>query len=87
MVPAMKISSALVDVTIEIVKNKEKNSKQIEAEKAKMKNNAGTNEKLDKLIQQKNEYEERTDDVRQQLQYIFKSVFVHRYRFVVCFGL
>lgn len=51
----MKISSALVDVTIEIVSIKDKNTKQIDAEKAKLKNMGGTNEKLDVLIQKKNE--------------------------------
>ncbi|KJH51333.1 STAG domain protein [Dictyocaulus viviparus] len=80
---AMKISSALVDVTLELVSVKERNAKQLEAEKARLKQSSGTNEKLDVLIQKKNEIEERTDDVRQMLQYIFKSVFVHRYRDVL----
>uniref|UniRef100_A0A1I7XVF4 STAG domain-containing protein n=1 Tax=Heterorhabditis bacteriophora TaxID=37862 RepID=A0A1I7XVF4_HETBA len=52
---AMKISSALVDVTIELVSVKDRNSKQIEAEKARLKQISGTNEKLDVLIQKKNE--------------------------------
>ncbi|KAJ1347664.1 hypothetical protein KIN20_002787 [Parelaphostrongylus tenuis] len=80
---AMKISSALVDVTLELVSVKDRNAKQLEAEKARLKQSSGTNEKLDVLIQKKNEIEERTDDVRQMLQYIFKSVFVHRYRDVL----
>ncbi|KAK6047599.1 STAG domain protein [Cooperia oncophora] len=80
---AMKISSALVDVTLELVAVKDRNAKQLEAEKARLKQSSGTNEKLDVLIQKKNEIEERTDDVRQMLQYIFKSVFVHRYRDVL----
>ncbi|CAI4227044.1 unnamed protein product [Auanema sp. JU1783] len=77
---AMKLSSSLVDVAMEIVSIKDKNVKQIEAEKAKLKASAGTNDKLDVLLTKKNEIEERIDDVRQMLQYIFKSVFVHRYR-------
>ncbi|WKX99224.1 hypothetical protein Q1695_014252 [Nippostrongylus brasiliensis] len=80
---AMKISSALVDVALELVAVKNHNAKQLEAEKARLKQSSGTNEKLDVLIQKKNEIEERTDDVRQMLQYIFKSVFVHRYRDVL----
>ncbi|KIH50134.1 STAG domain protein, partial [Ancylostoma duodenale] len=80
---AMKISSALVDVTLELVAVKDRNAKQLEAEKTRLKQSSGTNEKLDVLIQKKNEIEERTDDVRQMLQYIFKSVFVHRYRDVL----
>ncbi|KAK6742111.1 hypothetical protein RB195_009776 [Necator americanus] len=80
---AMKISSALVDVTLELVSVKDRNAKQLEAEKARLKQSSGTNEKLDVLIQKKNEIEERTDDVRQMLQFIFKSVFVHRYRDVL----
>lgn len=52
---AMKISSALVDVTLELVAVKDRNAKQLEAEKARLKQISGTNEKLDVLIQKKNE--------------------------------
>ncbi|KHJ84068.1 STAG domain protein, partial [Oesophagostomum dentatum] len=52
---AMKISSALVDVTLELVSVKDRNAKQLEAEKARLKQSSGTNEKLDVLIQKKNE--------------------------------
>ncbi|CAD6186981.1 unnamed protein product [Caenorhabditis auriculariae] len=77
---AMKISSALVDVVIDLTSVKEKNSKQIETERVRVKQNATNNEKLDALLLKKSEIEEKTDEVRQMLQYLFKSVFVHRYR-------
>ncbi|CAB3397238.1 unnamed protein product [Caenorhabditis bovis] len=77
---AMKISSALVDVVIELHSVKEKNAKQIETEKAKIKQSGSGNEKLEALLTKKNELEEKTDEVRQMLQYLFRSVFVHRYR-------
>ncbi|KAK6027041.1 hypothetical protein OSTOST_06975, partial [Ostertagia ostertagi] len=51
----MKISSALVDVTLELVAVKDRNAKQLEAEKIRLKQSSGTNEKLDVLIQKKNE--------------------------------
>ncbi|VDN54670.1 unnamed protein product [Dracunculus medinensis] len=76
---AMKLSSALVDIAIELVSLKEKNSKQVETEKAKLKAQS-VNDRLDILILKKSELDEKTDDVRQMLSYIFKSVFVHRYR-------
>ncbi|EFO23808.1 hypothetical protein LOAG_04674 [Loa loa] len=53
---AMKLSSALVDVALELVDLKAKNIRQID---------------------------DKTEDIRQMLTYIFKSVFVHRYRDVV----
>lgn len=53
----MTLSSALVDVTLELVENKAKNERQIEAEQAKLKSmgGAGNNEKLDVLIARKTE--------------------------------
>ncbi|PIC26065.1 hypothetical protein B9Z55_018757 [Caenorhabditis nigoni] len=80
---AMKISSALVDVTIELTQSKEKTSRQIEAEKAKLKNNSAGNEKYEALIAQRTQTEERAEEIRQIIGYLFRSVFVHRYRDVV----
>ncbi|CAJ0945582.1 unnamed protein product, partial [Mesorhabditis belari] len=79
---AMTLSSALVDVTLELVENKAKNERQIEAEQAKLKamGGSGNNDKLDVLIARKTELKEHAQDVSDMLQYIFKSVFVHRYR-------
>lgn len=80
---AMKITSALVDVTIELTQSKEKTSKQIEAEKAKLKNNSAGNEKYEALVAQRTQTEERAEEIRQIIGYLFRSVFVHRYRDVV----
>ncbi|KAF1751846.1 hypothetical protein GCK72_018400 [Caenorhabditis remanei] len=77
---AMKITSALVDVTIELTNTKDKTSKQIEAEKAKLKNNSAGNEKYEALVAQRTQTEERAEEIRQIIGYLFRSVFVHRYR-------
>ncbi|KAL3985546.1 STAG domain family protein [Acanthocheilonema viteae] len=79
---AMKLSSALVDVALELVDLKAKNMKQVETEKAKLRAE-GPNSRLDVLINKKAEIDDKTEDIRQMLTYIFKSVFVHRYRDVV----
>ncbi|CAI2357998.1 unnamed protein product [Caenorhabditis sp. 36 PRJEB53466] len=77
---AVKLSSALVDVTIELTESRVKTIKQIEAEKQKIKNNATGNEKYEALVAQKSQTEERIEEVREILGYFFRSVFVHRYR-------
>ncbi|VDK69070.1 unnamed protein product [Litomosoides sigmodontis] len=79
---AMKLSSALVDVALELVDLKAKNIRQVETEKAKLRAE-GPNSRLDVLINKKAEIDDKTEDIRQMLTYIFKSVFVHRYRDVV----
>ncbi|OZC07917.1 hypothetical protein X798_05024 [Onchocerca flexuosa] len=79
---AMKLSSALVDVALELVDLKAKNIKQVETEKAKLRVE-GPNSRLDILINKKAEIDDKTEDIRQMLTYIFKSVFVHRYRDIV----
>ncbi|CAI2355382.1 unnamed protein product [Caenorhabditis sp. 36 PRJEB53466] len=81
---ALKLTSALVDVTIELTESKMKTMKQIEAEKAKMKQDSGVgNEKYEALVAQKTQTEERAEEIRQIIGYLFRSVFVHRYRDVV----
>ncbi|MFH4976876.1 hypothetical protein AB6A40_003585 [Gnathostoma spinigerum] len=79
---AMKLSSALVDIALELVALKDKNNKQVETEKTKLKAR-GANDRLVLLINKKAEIDEKMEDVREMLQYIFKTVFVHRYRDVV----
>lgn len=51
----MKICSALVDVALELARNSDTNAKQLEAEKAKIKQAGGATDKLDFLMQQKDE--------------------------------
>ncbi|EGT43670.1 CBN-SCC-3 protein [Caenorhabditis brenneri] len=80
---AMKVTSALVDVTIELTNSKEKTLKQIEAERAKLKNNSAGNEKYEALVAQMTQTDEKAEEIRQIIAYLFRSVFVHRYRDVV----
>lgn len=51
---AMKFSSAMVDVVVELVELKEKNNRQIETEKTKLKQRA-TNERMEALLAAKND--------------------------------
>lgn len=93
---AMKLSSAIVDVVVELVQLKEKNATQIDTEKARL-DNTGTNERLEHLLQAKTDVimknvnlphiwnfqlDQKIDELSAMLQYMFKSVFVHRYRFL-----
>ncbi|GMT33576.1 hypothetical protein PFISCL1PPCAC_24873, partial [Pristionchus fissidentatus] len=80
---ALKLSSALVDVAVELNEQQEKIKKLIEAEKTKMKQQKSTGEKMEELIRMKGDLEEKSEEIKQILSYIFKSVFVHRYRDVV----
>lgn len=80
---ALKITSALVDVTIELISSRDKTTKQLEAEKAKLKNNTAGNEKYEALMAQRTQTDERAEEIRQIIGYLFRSVFVHRYRDVV----
>ncbi|GMR33490.1 hypothetical protein PMAYCL1PPCAC_03685, partial [Pristionchus mayeri] len=80
---ALKLSSALVDVAVELNEQQEKNKKLIEAEKSKMKQQKSAGEKMEELMRMKQDVEEKSEEIKQILSYIFKSVFVHRYRDVV----
>jgi cohesin complex subunit SA-1/2 len=76
---AMKFSSAMVDIVVELVDLKDKYSKQIETEKTKLKQQ-GTNDRLDAMLAQKAECETKIQDLCLMIQFVFKSVFAHRYR-------
>ncbi|KAK0404943.1 hypothetical protein QR680_017716 [Steinernema hermaphroditum] len=78
---AMKLSTALVSIACEHVKMRELNGKQIETEKSKVKK--ATSERIQQLLEKKADLEEHINDVRLMIQYVFKSVFVHRYRDIV----
>ncbi|GMS89472.1 hypothetical protein PENTCL1PPCAC_11647 [Pristionchus entomophagus] len=80
---ALKLSSALVDVAVELNQQQEKIKKQIEAEKSKMKQQKSTGETMDEFMRMKGDVDEKSEEIKQILSYIFKSVFVHRYRDVV----
>ncbi|KAI6224359.1 SCD domain-containing protein [Aphelenchoides fujianensis] len=76
---AMKLSSAMVDVVVELVELKDKNVRQIETEKTKLKQRA-TNERLDALLASKSDLENKIQELCLMIQFVFKSVFAHRYR-------
>lgn len=46
----MKLSSALVDIALELVTQKDRNGKQLETERAKQQKQRGGNERLEVLI-------------------------------------
>ncbi|KAI6189132.1 SCD domain-containing protein [Aphelenchoides besseyi] len=71
---AMKFSSAMVDLVVELVELKEKNNQQIETEKTKLKQR-GTSERLDALLSTKADLETKIQELLSS-----KSVFTHRYR-------
>ncbi|CAD5230132.1 unnamed protein product [Bursaphelenchus xylophilus] len=79
---AMKFSSALVDVVVELVELKEKNSRQIETEKLKLKQNPSS-DAMEALLKQKSDIERKISELSVMIQYVFKHVFAHRYRDIV----
>ena len=79
---AMKICTALVDLVVQLVELREKTNLQIETEKAKLKQKQ-TNDQLEVLLLTKAEIDEKINDIGDMTSFLFKSVFVHRYRDVV----
>lgn len=71
---AMKLMTALVDVALQVSANIENASRQYEAERLK------TRGKCTGLMSKGTELEENMDEIKNMLTYMFKSVFVHRYR-------
>uniref|UniRef100_A0A7E4VDZ8 SCD domain-containing protein n=1 Tax=Panagrellus redivivus TaxID=6233 RepID=A0A7E4VDZ8_PANRE len=79
---AMKVSTALVDLVVQLIELRNKNNLQIETEQAKLQQHA-TSEQLDVLLATKAEIDEKISDCILMTGCIFKGVFVHRYRDVV----
>jgi cohesin complex subunit SA-1/2 len=79
---AMKISTALVDLVVKLVEIREKTNLQIETEKTKLKQR-GTNQQLEVLLETKAMYDSKINDLSDMTSFLFKSVFVHRYRDIV----
>ncbi|XP_014668076.1 PREDICTED: cohesin subunit SA-1-like isoform X2 [Priapulus caudatus] len=75
----MKLMTALVDVALNLSVNKDFTQRQYEAERQKNQSKRAT-ERLELLMQKRKELEEQTEEIRNMLTYMFKSVFVHRYR-------
>lgn len=76
---AMKLMTALVDVALLLSVNLDNTLRQFEIEKSKAKEHR-LNERLDTLDAKKIEMEDNTKDINIMLSYMFKSLFVHRYR-------
>jgi cohesin complex subunit SA-1/2 len=72
----MKLMTALVDVALLVSINFDNAARQYETERLK----SADTEHLEALIQKRTELEENMDKTKNMLTYMFKSVFVHRYR-------
>ncbi|XP_076435529.1 cohesin subunit SA-2-like [Babylonia areolata] len=76
---AMKLMTALVDVALNLSINLDNTQRQYEAERAKQQNKRAS-DRLELLMTKRQELEENQAEIRNMLTYIFKGVFVHRYR-------
>ncbi|CEF63192.1 LD34181p [Strongyloides ratti] len=79
---SMKLCSAFVDIIVSLVDLKDKNKKQIDTATSRMKNERNS-EALELLMKQSGSINERISDLTDMMSYMFKSIFVHRYRDVV----
>lgn len=75
----MKMMTALVDVALNVSINRDNTQRQYEAERSKVQNRRAS-DRLEVLMQRRQELEENMEEVKNMLVYIFKGVFVHRYR-------
>lgn len=76
---AMKLMTALVDVALNVSINLDNTQRQYDAEQQKSRDKRAT-ERLESLMTRRKELEENTDEIKNMLTYMFKAVFVHRYR-------
>lgn len=76
---AMKLMTALVDVALTVSINLDNTQRQYEAERQKAREKRA-NDRLESLMAKRKELEENMDEIKNMLTYMFKSVFVHRYR-------
>jgi hypothetical protein len=76
---AMKLMTALVDVALTVSINLENTQRQYDSEQQSNR----SSERLESLMTRRKEYEENTEEIKNMLTYMFKSVFVHRYRDIV----
>lgn len=70
----MKLMTALVDVALAVSINLDNTQRQYNAEQQSNR----SSEKLEALMIRRKEFEENTDEIKNMLTYMFKSVFVHR---------
>ncbi|XP_046687448.1 cohesin subunit SA-2-like [Homalodisca vitripennis] len=76
---AMKLMTALVDVALVVSVNLDNTQRQYEAERQKARDKRAS-DRLESLMAKRQELEENMDEIKNMLTYMFKSVFVHRYR-------
>lgn len=76
---AMKLMTALVDVALIVSVNLDNTQRQYEAERQKARDKRAS-DRLESLMAKRQELEENMDEIKNMLTYMFKSVFVHRYR-------
>jgi len=76
---AMKLMTALVDVALAVSINMENTQRQYDSEQGKSRDKRAT-DRLESLMTRRKELEENTDEIKNMLTYMFKAVFVHRYR-------
>ncbi|KAL7037160.1 hypothetical protein ACKWTF_009097 [Chironomus riparius] len=76
---AMKLMTALVDVALLVSINQDNAARQYESERLKSEHDV-SEERLESLMTKRQELEENMDEIKNMLTYLFKSVFVHRYR-------
>ncbi|XP_065216045.1 cohesin subunit SA-2 isoform X3 [Planococcus citri] len=76
---AMKLMTALVDVALTVSINLDNTQRQYEAERQKGREKRAS-DRLESLMSKRQELEENMDEIKNMLTYLFKSVFVHRYR-------
>ncbi|XP_052741649.1 cohesin subunit SA-1 isoform X2 [Bicyclus anynana] len=75
----MKLMTALVDVALLTSVNCDNCLRQYEAERLKGRDKRAS-ERLEVLVAKRQELEENMEEIKNMLSYMFKSVFVHRYR-------
>ncbi|KAL4713106.1 hypothetical protein ACJJTC_004492 [Scirpophaga incertulas] len=75
----MKLMTALVDVALLTSVNCDNCLRQYEAERLKARDRRAS-DRLEVLVAKRQELEENMEEIKNMLSYMFKSVFVHRYR-------
>uniref|UniRef100_A0A182JTG5 SCD domain-containing protein n=1 Tax=Anopheles christyi TaxID=43041 RepID=A0A182JTG5_9DIPT len=76
---AMKLMTALVDVALLVSVQFDMAARQYETERTKPRDKRAA-DRLESLMARRSELEENMDEIKNMLTYMFKSVFVHRYR-------
>jgi cohesin complex subunit SA-1/2 len=76
---AMKLMTALVDVALLVSINYDNAARQYDSERLKSQHDV-SEDRLESLMAKRQELEENMDEIKNMLTYLFKSVFVHRYR-------